>query len=208
MLTQDSVIELENSLLDINFHDVSENGTDYVSYLWFKKIDGVKVPNLSVTLYVTEYGIVNKFSNNLPLYTIVDTEDLISEEQAILLAQPYIDEYANEEDRKVVNIEAEFRYSRDFKCCRGDSYTIYPEWAISANFSELSKEGVYGYSVLVWADTGKLHSSGIQGTFMDENMMNEALLHSLVLIITGILVACTLLVSIAIYRHKKILARN
>ncbi|PVX23695.1 MAG: hypothetical protein CW716_11545 [Candidatus Bathyarchaeum sp.] len=205
--TQESTIENEDSLLNIKYSDVSDTKMEYASFSWIKKIGGITVPNLSVALSVAKNGLVTKFFDNLELYEIVVADDLISEEQAISIGQEYIEKYATENDRKTVAVVSKFQYSRDFKCTRGDSYTLYPQWAISANFSEIGKEGVYGYSVLIWADTGEVHSFEPQGTFLDKSLMNETPSNSVPMMI-GITLTLTLaIVAIYLYKRKHIEAK-
>jgi hypothetical protein len=213
--TQDSVVEYENARLKVDYADVSDAGTKYASYRWVKTIDGVEVP-MSVRLTVDKNGQVTKFRNSLELYTIVTADVLISEEQAMAIGQQYIDEYVEENDVKVVEIGAKFGYTRDQRCHRGDSYTIYPQWVISANFSEMSEQGVFGYSVLIWADTGEAYHYGVQGVLSTSNTESstssllpasstlpaESSTSSLLPLITGIALAFALTI-IAIYLVKK-----
>lgn len=198
--TQDSVVQYENASLKVEYANASDFGTKYASYSWIKKIGEIEVPNLSVSVTVDKTGRVTKFYNNLEHYKIVVADDLISEEQAMAIGQPYIDEYVEENDVKVAEVEAKFRYSRDVGSSRGDSYTIYPQWAISANFAETSKEGVYGYIVMIWADTGEVYHSGTQGFYTP--LTSGFPSSSMLLLISGITCTFTLTV-IAIYMFRK-----
>lgn len=200
--SEEAIIENDNTCLTIKYFDASENELECASFSWIKKVGATKVPNLSISFSIANNGILTKFFDNLELYTIVVADDLLSEEQALSLGAKYIDKYAEEHDRKIVSVEAEFHYSRDFNCNRGDSYTLYPQWAVSANFSETNKEGVYGYSVLIWADTGEVHQFEPQGNFIDNTVINKTSLNSL-LVVVGITLTLVVLLIAAIRIHKR-----
>jgi hypothetical protein len=101
------------------------------------------------------------------------TEGCIYSNQAYSVAIPYIREYAQENNRLILRIDISFwNSSRDFSEIRGNSSLSYPVWEVSATFAKdyLSPHsfegypyGVYGYSVLIWADTGQLYNKSEQG---------------------------------------------
>jgi hypothetical protein len=68
-----------------------------------------------------------------------------------------------------MGIEVEFwNSSRDFSGQRGDTSLSYPLWVVTAVFAEeLFSSGfhgrVFGYAVLIWADTGEIRSKAAQG---------------------------------------------
>jgi len=90
----------------------------------------------------------------------------ISSTQAYRIAIPYIREYARENGRLILAIDVTFwNSSRDLAGQRGNNSLSYPEWEVSAGFltNPFDPWPIYGYSVLVWADTGEIRGKGVQG---------------------------------------------
>jgi hypothetical protein len=113
---------------------------------------------------------------NPPVYTHQPEtvpEGCISSNQAYSIAIPYIREYAQENNRLILGIYISFgNSSRDFSGQRGDPSLRYPVWEVSASFAKDYRSphsyegylyGIYGCSVLIWADTGQLCSKSAQG---------------------------------------------
>lgn len=97
-----------------------------------------------------------------------------SSDQAYRIAIPYIREYAKENNRLILSIEVTFwNSSKDLAGQRGNTSLFYPEWEVSGGFAKDLFDtknsfhgypyGVFGYSVLIWADTGEIRSKGAQG---------------------------------------------
>lgn len=134
----------------------------YMSFDWCPTIDADK-PFCSVQLSLTNAGIISSFSDKLGLFTIATRTVTVSEEQAINIAMPFINKYAQENNRTVQTVTASFAYIRDLGGSRGDSYLIYPQWSIEAALEGLDINWIFGYSVLIWADNGQVHSKSAQG---------------------------------------------
>ena len=184
---QDSRIENQYNVLETNYANESEEKPDYVTFSWSKKIDGFELwyGGLSIN------GVITSFSDSVELYKIVVADEYISEDQVLSIGKKYIKEYAEENNRKIVSIESKFNYVRDFNSKRGDTYTVYPQWTISAEFEDVSKEGIYGYAVLIWADTGEVHHNAEQGMFMP--LDTESTPSTAYLIMAGIAIAIIIL---------------
>ncbi len=98
------------------------------------------------------------------------SEGCISSDQAYSIAIPYIREYAQANNRLIIGIEISFYDSSpDFAGERGNASQRYPVWQVDAAFAnELALQtsefdfghGVFGYSVLIWADTAHVTSNG------------------------------------------------
>lgn len=99
------------------------------------------------------------------LYKMSTTQIALTEKDALELSTPLINVYAEENGRTVESIEAEFTYVADYYSNRGDNYLVYPQWTVSATFDNTSKENIDGYSVLIWGDSGEIHSHGAQGNY-------------------------------------------
>ena len=90
----------------------------------------------------------------------------ISSTQAYRIAIRCIREYATENGRLILHIDIRFWNSaRDLAGQRGDDSLFYPEWGVEAYFltNPFDPWPIYGYSVLVWADTGEIRGKGAQG---------------------------------------------
>jgi hypothetical protein len=100
-------------------------------------------------------------------------EGCISSNQAYSIAIPHIREYAQEHNRIILGIDMSFwNSSKDLSGQRGDPSLRYPSWEVSAYFAKDYRNphsydgypsGVFGYSVLIWADTGQLRYKSAMG---------------------------------------------
>ncbi len=94
---------------------------------------------------------------------------LISEEEALKLAMPYIQSYASENNRTIASVNATFYTQiRDRNGLRGNTSESYPEWWVLADFVRVEdwnnpEHWIIGYSVLIWADTAEIYSAHVQG---------------------------------------------
>ena len=106
--------------------------------------------------------------------TAVVPDGCISAAQAYRTAMPHITEYAEENGRLIMEIDVTFwNASRDSFGRRGDTALSYPMWVVEAGFAkdlfstEYTLEGypqsVFGYAVLIWADTGEIRSECPEG---------------------------------------------
>jgi hypothetical protein len=90
----------------------------------------------------------------------------VSAEQAIQMATPYVNQYASENNRTVLGMEAVLAMIQTER--GSDGYAYYPIWSVEAHFGERPPPGNYwieGYNVSIWADTAQLRSNNQQGIF-------------------------------------------
>jgi hypothetical protein len=132
-----------------------------------------------------------------------ENNTLMTREEALALATPIIEQYAQANNRTIISINATFYPSvRDLGGVRGGLsleeilaknlpvseaqklFSSYPEWCVSALFQwtkpqsipDYDENGtltgghwpsdatwVFGYTVLIWADTGEIYGSGADG---------------------------------------------
>jgi hypothetical protein len=110
-------------------------------------------------------------------------KSLITEEEALSIAMPLIEQYAKENNRTVTTVNASFcPSSRDLSGSRGGSsledlgkenvtWLSFPCWEIDARFEPVKYEDNHeqyyttGYSVLIWADNGEIRSAGPQANY-------------------------------------------
>jgi hypothetical protein len=107
---------------------------------------------------------------------------LLTEEQALAIAMPIIEQYATEHNRTIANVTTTFALNaRDTSGVReGPSMTellkedisivtdyqwpTYPMWYITAHF-EGTQEHILSYYISIYADNGQIQTSQEQGFF-------------------------------------------
>jgi hypothetical protein len=108
---------------------------------------------------------------NTPLPSPTKTP-LMTEDDALAMATPLIEQYASENNRTITSIKATFYPSyTDLDKVRGSASTcVYPEWTVEATFASLGYLGlplngpppndiqyfIYGFIVGIWADNHQL----------------------------------------------------
>ena len=105
--------------------------------------------------------------------TLADTT--ITKEEAIDIAMPHIEAYANENNRIIESVNVTFWSNvKDIWVSRGDRSSMYPEWAVNATFNiseaDKNRPQITGYCVLIWADNGEIRSEGPQGFYSSGNV--------------------------------------
>jgi hypothetical protein len=161
---QSLTIDSDGRVLNIKYLGDSKTPLEYAILTWSQNIDGVTIPGQSVQATVSNTGILTSFADSLGLYKVATTCIAISQQQARDIAMPYINTYATANNKAVENITTTLGYVTDLNGTRGDSYTIYPQWGISATFGKSSSD-VDGFNVLVWADNGQVRDKGVQGYY-------------------------------------------
>lgn len=95
----------------------------------------------------------------------------MTEDEALRIAMPYIEQYAKENNRSIESVGATLYETKDTQGERGSQ--TYPCWEINAGFARLNytENGdntqyyITGYSVGVWADTREVRWSSIMGFY-------------------------------------------
>jgi len=168
--TQSLIVENNNYLLKIK-------STESCSTIWekthcvqiqlFEKINEQFVtPFRSIYISISKSGLVTEFVDHLGVYTVATTSINVSEQEAINIATSYIKAYAQKHQQEIKEINAKCEFIKDISCSRGDSFIIYPHWHIMAMFDKTNEENVCGYSVMIWADNGKVYHHGPQGYYL------------------------------------------
>lgn len=158
-------IDNDNSLLTIECSNEVTNQVRYAELCWYQKIGDLTIPALSIQATFAKTGVLTSFSDNMGIYKVATTDIAITESSAIAISTPIINAYANSNARTIESIEAKLTYVSDYNSSRGDSYIVYPQWTVSAKLDNSNKDGIYGYSVLIWGDSGEVHQQGIQGDY-------------------------------------------
>jgi len=158
-------IDNEKLLLTIDFSKKAGNQGKYVESSWYQKIDEFTKPVLLFQTAFTKTGILTSFSDVMGIYTVATTRVTLSKQEAINLAQPLINNYANTNGQTVNSIKAEFTYALDSNNARGYKHLAYPTWTVTATFDNSDKHGIIGYSVYIWGDSGEIENHGEIGTY-------------------------------------------
>jgi hypothetical protein len=202
MRTDKLSIDNENSLLTVECPKDITNQVKYAELSWYQKIDNLTIPALSIQATFAKTGILTSFADNMGLYKIATTDVAITETNAIDISIPIISAYANSNGRTIEAIEAELTYVSDYNSSRGDSYLVYPQWTVSAKLDNSNKDGVYGYSVLIWGDSGEVHQQGIQGAYQPlRNNTTTWSSYQYALILTVVITVAS--ISVVAYKRKQ-----
>ncbi len=105
---------------------------------------------------VSSYGVL-LYVDNGTVYTNSTIGFNISKEQALNIANTYIQSYATENHRTIKSINATFSYATTLKASLGD-----PRWMVTAQFTDI-ENGVSGYSVFLNGNDGQVYSAGDNG---------------------------------------------
>ena len=149
-----------------------------VTFIWFEKIKGRWITiwrsiNLRVSL---KTGLVTSLGDSMMHYEVATTDVNVSEEEAIKIAMPYIQAYARKNLLLIKKIEATFSFetdsSLDRRQDRNGFYLIYPRWSVTATFDRVTPQNVFAYTVMIWADNGKVYHHGPQGYFSPDGGNN------------------------------------
>lgn len=195
--TQNSTINGEDTILNVEYFGDTAPPLKSARLCWYRTNNGFAIPAQSIQAIVSKTGIVTSFADNLGLYKIATTNVAVTKEEAIGISIPYINAYAEENSRKIDGVSATLQYVSDYNSSRGDSYLIYPLWAVQVTF-ESSANDVFGYAVSVWADNGKVRYNGAQGIYQPVTANSSSFLASITIaavfavFATAVTIGCTL----------------
>jgi hypothetical protein len=194
-------IDNENSLLTVECSKEVTNQVRYTELCWYQKIGGLPIPMLSIQTTFAKTGLLTSFADNIGVYKVATTDIAITEADAIDVSLPIIEAYANANGRIIESIEAKLTYVSDYNGYRGDSFLVYPQWTITVKLDNSYKDGVDGYSVMIWGDSGEVHSEGAQGSYRP--LMNSASTSYQYLSVL-ILVMTVAFIGVAAYKRRQI----
>jgi len=160
---QNLTVENSDALLSVSQKENCSTPLDYERYTtlqWYKKIVGqFTSPLQSIWISISKSGLLTGFTDNLATHYIASTTINVSEEQALNISKQYAEAYAAEHGQKIVGAGATLKWDYDADSQRGDDFAVYPMWVFEAQYNE-TKQGVYGYGVLMWADNGQIIRDG------------------------------------------------
>jgi len=133
----------------------------WVDFGW--QYEGALRKNMHVCIN-KDGGFLEMFKDRWGLARISDVKISVSEEMAVVKALDRARDYILELGATVTKIESELRYINSYPKARGgDCFILYPTWVVKLFFDK-SYDGVHGYFVGIWADTGYVRTAMPQGS--------------------------------------------
>lgn len=169
--TDSQVQEMANLLQRVgserNATEVSGNLTlrllvyRYTQYEFYNTFNGADYTGLSIF----RGGPDLDFRDSRVFQKIGDTSINISKEQAIRIAEDYLKTYtvnatfANGTTITVTDLNVTGVYSAIIQTSVRENSTLYPEWNIQLNISNMPAPGLQGIGVWIWANDGTVRSA-------------------------------------------------
>jgi hypothetical protein len=157
---KNATIENSDKKINIYYYESTSQPT-YAFVEFVKNLGGISLAPVETSIKIARNGLVTMFFDGLAFYRLGTSQEPIAEKQAIDIALPSIEAYANENNRQVVSINATLRYALDASALRSDGYSIFPEWYILALYDGQKTNPVFGYSVVMWGDTGEIYDQNL-----------------------------------------------
>lgn len=200
---------LQTQSLTIGNGDFSlqiQNGSDAGPgrALWatcYDKIDGEYIsPYRSMQIGISNNGLVTNVVDGMMKYHIADSNVTVSKDQAIAIAQPSFNAFAQQNQLQIVGTNTTFTYGLDGNGQRGDTLALHPQWDIEAYYNGSGEYNASSYSVTVWADNGEIAVSGPDGFFGNTSGSNITSSLPLLLVLPFIAIFGTL---VGLYLRRK-----
>lgn len=150
-------------------------------------------------------GQLIEFTDYLAAYHIATTSINVSEADAINLSHPLAEAYAESNGLRIMSTHATLEWWRDYTLARSnDVFALYPIWSFKAEYNN-TVQGVYGYEVLTWADSGKVLWNGTEAVLLGSPVGTPAPNHLLPYLLLGSVAAVVLIACLGTYlrRQKK-----
>ena len=171
---------------------------------WLYTVHDTEVSLKSFRIDVSDAGYLTVLLNWWGVMRIGSTEIAVSREQAINIALSYAQAYADAHGRTLEATTATLSYVRGSEGNR-DAYAVYPEWAVDIGFEAASSTPhIFGYTVVLWADTGVVFVAHPQGVFGD-NASQNSLVPLAVTVTTIAILAATAAIVYRTRRRKKVM---
>jgi cytoskeletal protein RodZ len=159
-----------------------------VDYVWtYTDENGIIAKSKNVILSY-DRGQLKVFLNNWPLYTVVGTPK-ISSEEATAIAVEAFKNFSYEVDMgNGTEMVSGFKiapkslghatlsylnFPNQSLARKGDPFTLYPSWYVPLGFDKSYPGGVTGMTVSIWADTGEVSITGPMVVGMPSSNLNE-----------------------------------
>jgi hypothetical protein len=159
MKANDFTIDSNDTLLNVQLSTDQRNPIQFAHLVWYAKVGNSTINSQSIQIEVAKTGILTEFVDNLGLYKLATNTIAITKDAAVTSANKIIDSFATANGLRIESMESQLSYVPDINGTRGDCFSVYPLWQISAKFDE-SQKVANGYSVCLWADSGKVRNQG------------------------------------------------
>ncbi len=136
-----------------------KDGYEFVKFSWRVFVNDIRTGR-SISLTMTESGVITSLYDKR-VYYIATAEVSISKEEAIEIATPYAQEYADKYGSKIIGTDAALRFVTDSSS--DDDFALYPTYGIHFVFYGAGAN-TCGYSVYIWGHDGEVYRSGITGS--------------------------------------------
>lgn len=180
-LNRNGTVETDKAVLEFYF----AHETGCVSFLWYCKVDGIVAKPKRFYMEFDNKGFLISLNDWWEIYRIENTDVNISKETAIQMALELAQNLTEEIGAQIKSVEATLQF--DGSSERGDCYLLYPEWDIVINYDK-TYNGIYGYAVNIWADTGKVSYAAAQ-FFLGSTEANQPFNPLIILILATFIVA-------------------
>lgn len=138
----------------------------YVAFWFYEKLYGnYTTPFRSIYIGLARDGLVTAFIDNMAVYKVGASSISVSRDDAIEIALPFIQGYAEEHGVNVVDVSVEFNIIKDLEGKRGSDLSLYPAWFVKAKFDRRVEGNTFGYVVGIWADNGEVYFHNPLGYF-------------------------------------------
>lgn len=202
---------LENTTLDKGNYTLKiEVYSERASLTWTYKSPslGIEVERkqLSLGVMLDVGNLVRSMIDEWELYKIGSEEVRVSREEAIEIAYETARSFIEERGATVVEERASLHMKP-----RNDNYTLYPVWFVELYFDRIYEDGIYGYEVWVWADTGEVMYDvpmGMFGQVSPSQHLSGAILLPVEGVVALIAVALAVGTVMTLHRRRKVMARK
>ena len=159
MMANDFTNDSNDALFNVQLSTDQRNSIQFAHMVWYAKVGNSTTNSQSIQIEVAKTGILTEFIDNLGLYKLATNTNAITKDAAVASAIKSIEPFAAANGLRIESMESHLSYVPDINGTRGDCFSVYPLWQISAKFDE-SQKVANGYSVCLWADSGKIRNQG------------------------------------------------
>ncbi len=164
--TGEKEIESDSWRLNVNTEHSHRQTDTFVQFSWSEYVGEFKSTR-GVRIVMTDSGVIVQLVSRL-IYQYGTTDINISKEEAIEIARPYAEEFADEYGSEITGINATLYFMRDWHTLHPDNdnntMLLYPKWTVRFEFYGDIKP-VTGLYASIWADNGEVYNTGKSGTY-------------------------------------------
>ena len=175
----DGLTELRNTTITNQFakFSVTIRDGDYQCFEWMNSPNGIHNMYNKVSV-IFQNGSLKSFTDAWNQYTVGNYAEILSKEQAIVIAKTNLETYSYEfGNETIANLQA----NEKVECVIANltmqprNNMLYPHWEIILPLDRVYPGFTYGFRVMLWADTGEVSSARATGSLgypVDENSSN------------------------------------